>query len=66
MIILMIMEKYHSPGNITNNFWNLIGSWECAGHGTYEVAYIDPTEIWSQRGVDHVLTTKQYDAAFIS
>lgn len=64
--VLMIMEKFHSPGNITNNFWNLIGSWECAGYGTYEVAYIDPTEIWSQQGVDHVLTTKQYDAAFIS
>lgn len=66
--VLFIMEKFHTDSTIgkTNNYWNLLGSYECSGLGTYEVHYIDPTEIWSQSGVDHVLNTRRFDAAFIS
>lgn len=62
------MEKFHTDQQIgpTNNKYNLLGSWECAGYGECEVYYIDPSEIWSSAGVDHVLNTCQYDAAIIS
>lgn len=68
MHVLFIMEKYHTDAIIgkTNNYWNLLGSYECSGYGTYEVHYLDPEEIWSSQGVDEVLLNKKYDAAVIS
>jgi hypothetical protein len=62
------MEKYHTDSTIgkTNNFWNLLGSYECSGYGQHEVCYIDPEEIWSSEGVDKALMSHDYDAAIIS
>jgi hypothetical protein len=66
--VLFITEKYHTDSTIglTNNMWNLIGSYECSGLGTYTHKFIDPENIWSGEGVDHELLTNQYDAAIIS
>lgn len=66
--LLVIMEKYHSGPNygLTNSIHNVVGAFNCTDYGSCEIAYIDPEEIWSSQGVDHVLMTKEYDAAFIS
>ncbi len=66
--VLFITEKYHSGPNfgLTNNIYNLIGSYECAGYGTYTHCFIDPENIWSSQGVDEALTSNTYDAAIIS
>jgi hypothetical protein len=68
--VLFITEKYHSGPQfgLTNNIYNLIGSWECADYGEYEHLFIDPEPgcIWSSAQVDEALNAKQYDAAIIS
>lgn len=66
--VLFITEKYHSGPNygLTNHIYNLVGSYECSGYGTYEHHFIDPENIWSSQGVDAVLMSQSYDAAIIS
>lgn len=68
MHVLFITEKYHSGPNfgLTNNMYNLIGSYECANYGTYTHKFIDPENIWSSSGVDEVLLNNEYNAAVIS
>lgn len=66
--VLFITEKYHSGPSfgLTNNMYNLIGSYECSGYGTYKHVFIDESEVWSSQGVDEALLNNEYDAAFIS
>lgn len=66
--VLFITEKYHSGREygLTNNIYNLIGSYECSGYGTYTHCFIDPEDIWSSAGVDQALLNHTYDAAIIS
>jgi hypothetical protein len=68
MHVLFIMEKFHTneATGPTNNIYNLLGSWECAGYGTYDVCYLDPTEVWSTAGVDNAILAKDYSAIIIS
>jgi hypothetical protein len=70
MKIIFITEKYHSGPQygLTNNIYNLIGSWECASYGEYEHYFIDsePGCIWSSKEVDDILLGSTYDAAIIS
>jgi len=68
--VLFITEKYHSGPQfgLTNNIYNLIGSYECSEYGTHEHCFIDPEPgcIWSSGQVDQALNSKEYDAAIIS
>jgi hypothetical protein len=66
--VLFITEKYHSGPQFgfTNNIYNLIGSYECSGYGTYKHVFIDPEDVWSSQGVDDALLNNEYDMAVIS
>lgn len=64
--ILIIMEKFHSPGNPTNNESNLVNSFKCSGLGECSVFYIDPTELWSSSSIDNVLMSNEFDLAVVS
>ena len=46
--------------------YNLIGSFECSGYGTYQHCQISPEDIWTNEGIDHALLDNEYDAAIIS
>lgn len=66
--ICFITEKYHTGPTVglTNNIYNLFGSFNSTGFGIYENYFIDPEEIWSTSKIDHILLTKEYDVAVIS
>ncbi len=71
MKVLFFMERFHTDAKIgmTNNFWNLLGSFEVSGYGDYEVHYLDPSEpgcIWSTKEMDQILLTSEFDMAIIS
>jgi hypothetical protein len=68
--VLFITEKWHDHNHrengLTNNMYNLIGSYECSGYGTFKHCPLSPEEIWSSEGVDKALLENDYDAAIIS